>query len=174
EPWAYATIRRQSDTWGFNELEQFLAIELAGMMPEYALTFSEFSFARDLLADAAERYEDAGAVPARLAIVYNDNINLSAQLWIFLRRIVYDGWPVTSAELFGDPAARAEFLASTQAEEILFINPTDAALQDRTRPLTAAGDALEAVLQQAGIEPREIRNARGAVAFRIYRFKIAE
>ena len=164
-PWTHAAIHRQTGSWGFNELEDNLASALAGKMPDPAISF-QFQFARDILADARARGIEQRLRPVPLGIVYNDNINLAAQLWIFLRRITYHGWPVMSAENFRNGGR--EFLLASGVREILFVNATTAALQDRPRPPTQDGDLLEDKLTSAGAKPVEIKNPKGEVAFRIY------
>ena len=168
-PWTYSYLHRQAGSWGFNELEEYVAGELAGKMPEIALTF-EFPFARTILDASLAAGRQQGLAPIPLAIVYNDNINLSSQLWVFLRRIVYQGWPVMSAEQFR--TGGQEFLKSSGVRSIIFVNATPAALQDRTRPPTLDGDIMAAELNARGFTPDEIKNPRGETAFRIYRFDL--
>lgn len=170
QPWAHSYLHRQAGSWGFNELEKYLSTELAGKTPEVAITF-EFPFARDLLSHSVERARAEGRRPKPVGIVYNDNINLSSQLWVFLRRIVYDGWPVTSAENFRRGGGQ-EFFREAGVKNIYFINAADAALQDRSRPPAPDGDILARELEANGRTPKEIKNARGDVAFRVYQFEL--
>ncbi len=169
--WAYApTLHRQSHSWGFNQLEHYLAGELKGKMPDPALTF-EFPFAREILNQARARGAEAGLEPVPWAIIYNDNINLSSTLWTFLRRIVYHGWPVTSAEEFRRGGAE-RFFRDSGVKRIIFINPTPVVLQDRTRADTPDGDLFETELKRRGAVPRELKNGRGEVAFRVFSFDL--
>lgn len=167
-PWAYADVRRQSRTWGFNELDEYLSQELGSKAPEIGITF-EFPFAKKLLTEAAEKAQNEKLETIPAGIVYNDNINLSAQLWVFLRRIVYDGWPTLSAESFRNNGGQ-EFFIKSGIKKIYFINATENTLQDRTRPPTPDGDIMESQLRAMGAKPKEIKNPQGQVAFRVYEF----
>ena len=169
-PWTYSYLHRQAGSWGFNELNAYLDRELGDKMPDPAITF-EFPFAHELLNQAAAEGSRKKLEPTPLGIVYNDNINLASQLWVFLRRITYQGWPVVSAENFRRGGA-AEFLRQSGVQKIYFINATEYALQDRPRPPTPDGDVMEAELRASGIKPAEIKNPRGEVAFRIYQFEL--
>lgn len=167
-PWAYSSLRRQAGSWGFNELNAYLDAELKGKMPDPAITF-EFPFAREILNEARAEGLRRGFEPAPVGIVYNDNVNLAAQLWVFLKRITYQGWPVVSAENFRRGGA-AEFLRQSGVQKIYFINATEHALQDRPRPPVPDGDIIESQLRAAGVNPKEIKDLRGKVVFRIYEF----
>ena len=169
-PWAYSYLHRQAGSWGFNELNAYLDAELSGKMPDPAITF-EFPFAREILAQARARGGRRGLEPVAWGIVYNDNINLSAQLWVFLRRITYHGWPVASAEDFRNGGA-GQFFRQLGIRHVYFINPTEQALQDRTRPPTPDGDIIESEFEAKGLAPGEIKNPRGEVAFKVYQFEI--
>ena len=169
-PWAHSYLHRQAGSWGFNELNSYLNAKLAGKMPDPAITF-EFPFARDILDRAAADGRQRGFAAVPLGIVYDDNINLSAQLWVFLRRITYNGWPVVSAENFRRGGA-SDFFRQSGVKQVYLVNPTPLALQDRTRPPTPDGDIMEAELETKGLEPKEIRNVRGEVAFKLYEFEL--
>ncbi len=172
KPWAYSYLHRQTGSWGFNKLNAYLGQELAGKMPDPAITF-EFPFAHELLNQAAAEGRRQKLKPTPLGIVYNDNINLAAQLWVFLRRITYQGWPVVSAENFRRGGA-AEFLRQSGVQKIYFFNPLAYALQDRPRPAAPDGDLLEAELRAKGVVPEEIRNPRNEVAFRVFKFELPQ
>ena len=139
-------------------------------MPDPALTF-EFPFAREILNQARAPGAEPRHEPVPWAIIYNDNINLSSTLWTFLRRIVYHGWPVTSAEEFRRGGAE-RFFRDSGVKRIIFINPTPVVLQDRTRADTPDGDLFETELKRRGAVPRELKNGRGEVAFRVFSFDL--
>ncbi len=169
-PWAYSYLHRQAGSWGFNELNTYFNGELQGKTPDTAITF-QFPFAREILNNALAESHAQGALPVSAGIVYNDNINLSAQLWVFLRRIIYNGWPVVSAESFRSGGAE-QFFRESGIKRVYFINPTSAVLQDRTRLPTPDGDSMENELKAKGLRPKEIRGPRGEVAFRVYQFEL--
>lgn len=151
--WAYArAVRIETQFYGYNELERYFAEILEGKFPEIAITF-DFPFAKRILETAvldAQR-EKKEFVP--WGIVYADGLNPSSVLWVFLRRITYQGWPISSLDAYKNGGGKA-FYQSAGVKEIFFVN------------------ALEDDLTRAGIEPREILNPRGETSFRVYRSRL--
>ncbi|MFY9462125.1 MAG: glycosyltransferase family 39 protein [Candidatus Sungiibacteriota bacterium] len=172
-PWTYAAIRSENSNWGYNQLEVFISSELAGKRPELAISF-DYSAIAKVLDEAVLEDAKAGLEPAPWAIVYNGNMSMSAQLWTFLRRVVYHGWPIADAATYRKVLAEndSDYFKKLGVEKIYFINNTDKVLlrEVRTRPLTADGDIIEGQLQARGIAPREIKNIHGETAFRVYEF----
>lgn len=170
-PWAYAAIRMESNNWGYNQLENFIASELSGKRPEIAVGFN-YPVIYRALEEAVEKDTRAGLQPERWAIVYNGNIHIAAQLWTFLRRAVYHGWPIMDADWYGKITAEkgADYLKKLGIEKIYFINNTDKVVlrEVKTRPFTSDGDIIEQALRARGIAPREIRNLNGEIAFKVY------
>lgn len=172
-PWAYAGIRSTNHNWGYNQLETFVSEELRGKRPAVAVSFN-YPVITKLLEEAVEKDTASGYTPESWAIVYNGNMSVSAQLWTFLRRGVYRGWPVVDAETYRKILAAngADYFKKLGVKKIYFINNTEAILlrEVRTRPLTPDGDRMEQELIEKGIAPREIKNLRDEVAFRAYEF----
>ena len=170
KPWAYSHLRRQAHSWGFNELNAYLDETMIGKMPDPAITF-EFPFAQEILKRARATGQAKGLEAVPWGIVYDGNINLSAQLWVFLRRITYQGWPIADAETFRRGGGQ-EFWQEAGVKTVLFIAATDRVLKDRPRLPSPDADSMEAELRQRGEVPREIKNARGEIAFRVYEFSL--
>ncbi len=167
-PWTYSKLRNESHSWGFNQLGQHLDRTLAGKMPEVAITIEQ-PFARELLNDRLALRRLAGFTPVPWGIVYDDNINVSAQLWYFLRRIAYEGWPIADAETFRQGGA--EFFRESGVKRVFFISSTPYALRDRPRGLRPDAEILESELRALGAKPEELKNLHGQVAFRVYEFE---
>lgn len=69
-----------------------------------------------------------------------------------LRRVTYHGWPVADDESYR--TGSREFFRSNGVKKIYFIN------------------AFEGDLIRQGIQPREIKDPRGNVAFRVYELNL--
>lgn len=153
-PFARSKLSVETRSLGYNELEAFFVKELAGKRPEVGITF-DFPFAQDILRASAERGERDGLEAVPWGIVYPDGINPSAQLWIFLRRITYAGWPITTVNNFQEGGAKA-FWKEAGVKRIYAIN------------------VLEGEAERLGTVPRGIKDPAGNVAFRVYTFEFAE
>jgi hypothetical protein len=151
--WAYArAVRLETQFYGYNELEKYFAGALAGKFPEIAITF-DYPFARKILEAAVSgaQHEKKEFVP--WGIVYADGLNPSSVLWVFLRRITYEGWPASSLDAYKNGGGE-KFFREAGVKEVFFVN------------------ALEGSLTSAGIRPVEIKNSRGEGAFRVYRVSL--
>jgi len=146
--WTHSKVSLEARSFGYNELEAFIAKELVGKRPEIGITF-DFPFAQKILRAAARRGEAEGLEAVPWGIVYPDGINPSAQLWIFLRRITYSGWPVTTVSNFKTGGVEA-FWKETGIKKIYAVN------------------VLEGKARARGIAPQEIKDPNGNVAFRVY------
>ena len=151
-PWTHSKLSLETRSLGYNELETFLKEELRGKRPEVGITF-DFLFAQKILRASAERGEAEGLRAVPWGIVYADGINPSAQLWIFLRRITYSGWPVTTVQNFKAGGVEA-FWKENGIKKIYAVN------------------VLEGEAAARGVAPREIKDPVGNVAFRVYELEL--
>ena len=173
-PWAYAAeVRRDNYNWGYNQLENFISSELAGKRPEPAVSF-DYPVISRLIDKVVGEDAEKGFEPKPWMIIYNGNQSLGAQLWIFLRRSVYHGWPTVDVETYRKVIAEngPEYFKKLGIKEAYFVQNTKGILlrEVRTRPLTSDGDILEARVKDARVKPHEIKNLRGDVAFLVYKF----
>ena len=168
-PWTYSELRRESHTWGFNQLDQYLNRILEGKMPEIAITFADYNFSRDLLQKSVAEGRAQGRQPVPWGIVFDDNLNVSAQLWVFLRRLVYHGWPITDAQSFLNGGET--FFRQSGVKKVFFITSTKYTLRDRPRAPTPDADSIERSLRAKGARPTEIKTPAGDVTFRVYQFE---
>lgn len=172
-PWTYAAIRSEGNNWGYNQLENFVSQELEGKRPEPALGFHYPVIAR-FLDRVVLRDTNIGLEPKAWMVIYNGNMSVAVQLWTFLRRIVYQGWPTTDVETYHRILAEngPDYFKKLGIAKIYFFQNTDAVVlrEVRNRPLTKDADMLEQRLLAAGVLPREIKNLRGETAFRVYEF----
>ena len=172
-PWTYAGVRSVNDNWGYNQLEEFLEKEFGHKRPGYVASF-QYPVIAEILQERVSRDEREGRPKEYAAFVYNGNMAMPAQLWIFLKRLTYHGWPVVDTETYkrvlqenGD-----DFFKRLGVEKLYFINTAEGVVlrTPMTRPLTEDANNFEKVLQQKGIPAKEIKNLRGETAFRVYEF----
>ncbi len=151
--WAYArAIRIETQFYGYNELEQYFAGALNEKFPEIAITF-DYPFARKILEVAVSDAQRDKKEFVPWGIVYADGLNPSSVLWVFLRRITYQGWPINSLDAYKNGGGEA-FFKNAGVKEIFVIN------------------ALEGDFANLGIRPIEIRNPQGEVTFRVYKLQL--
>ncbi len=176
-PWAYAAeVRRDNYNWGYNQLEDFISTELAGKRPEVMVSF-DYPVIAELLDRTFEEDVIKNLEPEAWMFVYNGNQALGPQLWTFLRRAVYHGWPIADAETYRRVLAEngRDYFERIGVREVYFVQNTENVLarEVRRRSLADDGDIFENELKNAGVKPyREIKNFHGETAFLIYRFSL--
>lgn len=155
-PWFASPLRYENFNWGHNELDRYLAGELAGKIP--ALTFEpRYQFVRDLQERRIARSRERGSEPYPALFVIYANLDLAPELWILHRRLMHDGWPIMTLdeyrEAFGsDPASAGR--AGFRHQYVILqssIVPTP-----EFRTLTSGADPIPVV------------NPRGEKAFWVY------
>lgn len=170
-PWTYAAVRSEADNWGFNQLESFIASELEGKMPTLAISF-EYPAIKKILEDATIRDLKAGKIETPLMIVYDGNMAMSPQLWTFLRRVVYHGWPIADAETYRRILRNAgdDHFKKLGIQKVYFIAKTSIVPNREviSRPLTNDMDILEREATAKGASMQEIKNVKRETAFRVY------
>lgn len=170
-PLAYSKVRNETFNWGFNELDEFITGELQNTMPAIAFT-QKYSFI-ERIHDTALRLANEQKLPQKKEIIiYDGNINSLAQLWVLDRWQIYHAWPVIRTESYSEylAANRIQSIQNDGFEKHIFIMPADTLPQKRPEKKTGAGAAFVKELERQKNSMREIRNARGDIAFRIYEF----
>lgn len=172
-PWTFAAIRSENNNWGFNQLDEFLNSALRGKRPASPVSF-DYPVLAKALEEAVANDAARGLTVAPEGIIFNGNISMGAQLWVFLRRVVAHGWPIADADTYVKALLDngPDYFKKLGIKKIYFINNTGAVLLrvPQTRPLTSAGDILESRFIVQGVRPREIKNLRGEAAFHVYEF----
>ena len=147
--------------------------EFGHKRPGYVASF-QYPVIAAMLQERVSRDEREGRPKEYVAFVYNGNMAMPAQLWIFLKRLTYHGWPVVDVETYKRLLKEegGDFFGRLGIQKIYFINNTPGVIlrTPLTRPLTEDGNNFEVALRQNGIASKEIRNLRGEVAFRVYEF----
>jgi 4-amino-4-deoxy-L-arabinose transferase-like glycosyltransferase len=84
-----SSLRVNSASWGYNQLDQYIQKELEGKKPR--LTFpTRYSWLETLRNQALA--SDYQAAP--ILIVYDHRLDQSAALWYLHRRLIYNAWPI--------------------------------------------------------------------------------
>lgn len=104
-------------------------------------------------------------------LVYDDNLGLSARLWVFARRQYYHGMPIISASAFGEAlhGGRAEMF---KGFTLYFAKAGPGAPLRPVRP-TGDAEAIERSLLAEGRKPEVvIAGDGGQPAFAVYKFSL--
>jgi len=171
-PWLWSRTRYENYNWGYNELGDWLTQLLKNKMPAFAFE-PKYQFIGAVQAAAIDADRAAGYQPYPLLIVYDRNIQSSAQLWNLDRLQIYHGWPVIPAETYIDFLQRegADYFQKAGIKKTYFIIPTDIMPLKRPLKLSIIGTAFEKELISKSLKPAVIiKNKRGEAAFRVYEF----
>lgn len=166
ETWSYSRLRLESNTWGYNQLENYLQETMAGFYPAAVFPL-RFSFAKDLQKAALEKAKQEGRKPRAIMFVSDSSMFGLASLWYITRHSVYDGWPMITDSTYleatqGDPA----FFRKQGIKEIFFIKAQETLL--RPEGPSQAAQTLETQLIQAQKRPIVIASPHHEVAFKVY------
>ena len=172
-PFTYSAIHWDVHDWGFNAVETYLNRALAGQYPALTLPYT-YPFLEELHQQNIDRKKTGTAKPARVVVVYDDNIMDIPRLWTFDRRALYGGWPMISTTMYQEVVLglTPDALSQLGGMEIIFITPanTRMPLVVKARQ-TELGSIAQAYLMQQGSVPEEIVNRAGEKEFLVYRFQ---
>lgn len=162
----YSYVKKESYNWGYAELDKYLDQFLDNKKP--ALTFTtNYNFLEDiknkaLITAEKNNYEDKG-----ILLIYDANMFDLATLWLFHRRMVYQGWPIVTAETY--LSQNNEFWISQGITDFYFIKIIDSEmLQQQKSEQTGTADILADRLNT--ITPEIIKRPDGREVFAIYRW----
>lgn len=167
----YAKISDETQNYGFNELDEYFDTALKGKIPGL-VGEPEYVFLKKILADEREPRLSDGTPRKSVLIIHDASINFLANLWVFQRRLTYEGWPFISLDNFlalndGKPE---EMYREQGIIEFMYIVPlTEVALE----PLISHslyGKQFAEKLEKRGIQPTVIHNHIGQPTFAVYRF----
>lgn len=161
-------IQPELKGYGFNELESILDEVIFEHYPEVTFEFSYQALNERQMSGIIrqrDRTPDATSLP--LLIVYDANLHHPSVLWYFLRRMIYEGWPVLSSD--GYASLGSESLHDMGIRDVLFVRAGSHALLDQhLRQYSTSPRDIEKGLHDQAIEPvRVIGNN-----FTVYRFEI--
>ncbi|TSC76282.1 MAG: hypothetical protein G01um101431_903 [Parcubacteria group bacterium Gr01-1014_31] len=157
-------LRSDMERWGYQQLDRYLAGALSGRRPQ-VLPNVRNDFLRRLQA----RVERSALRPTPMLIVYDANLYDLGALWTLHRRLVYEGWPVITAEQF--LAAGESFWRQAGIREFIFVKIGGGMLLQAPAERTIGGEKLAQQLDAQGVPKAAVASPRlGTAAFTIYRW----
>lgn len=168
EVWTYSRLRRDSNAWGYNQLEQYLNELMAGFYPKQSLP-AQFAFARNLQEQARVRAQAEGSEPKAILFIADSSMYGTAKLWYLTRRALYDDWPVVTDAAFLEAARlNQNFYREQGFAEFYYLKTADTLLAGNRE--TSAAQIFEQQLIQDGRQPVYLQRPVGRSAFKIYKF----
>lgn len=96
---AYSYVDVESYNWGYNQLNNYLVQLLRDKRP--AITFPvKYQFLQDIKEKALAKAEKEDKKPVSWLLIYDTNMYNLATFWLFHRQLVYQAWPVITAETY--------------------------------------------------------------------------
>ncbi len=168
--WTWSEVRFDNYNWGYNNLADYLARELAGKMPEFAFD-QKYKFIENIHGAALKVAAGQKLEPYPALIVYDSNMQTAAQLWVLDRLQIYHAWPVIKTETYLSILKEngLDYFTRQGFKYFYFIRPTDNVTQKRDH-LTDTGKYFEENLKAGGKTPIVVRNLRGDEAFHVYKY----
>lgn len=165
---AYAPLLRSDlEHWGYANLDSYLGKVLAGKRPALSPNV-QYPFLDRIQAQAAARAERAGRKSTPLLIIYDANLYNLGALWALHRRLVYEGWPVITADAYLADVARWQ---QAGIRDYLFIRLEQGMLGEPAAEQTGGAAQLSVQLQAQGVRPTGIFSPRlSANGFSVYRW----
>lgn len=165
----YSRLRRDSNAWGYNQLEKYLLEEMKDFYPAQIFPL-RFGFAKGLQREALARAKTQNKKPRSILFVSDSNLYGVSSLWYITRHTVYDGWTmITDASYLEAVKNDPEHFREQGIEEVVFIKGLDTLLRIEER--SSAGEELENFLTSKGFKPtRLIKAPSEKIAFKIYKF----
>ena len=171
-PWLWSRTRYENYNWGYNDLGKWVTQLLDGKMPAFAFE-PKYKFLATIQQQTLDEDNNHNLEKAPWLIVYDRNIESSAQLWNLDRVQVYHGWPIIPTETYVDFLQKegSDYFAKAGIQKTYFIIPTGIMPLKKPQNLSIIGQAFEQQLKARGLTPTTIiKNKRGEAAFRVYEF----
>lgn len=172
----YAESNIEMQNFGFNEVDKYLNKALKNKVSA-AFGQPEYQFTVDLHNNAIKKAKEKNYEPYPLIIIYDDNFNFLARLWVFQRRIIYRGWLTMSRDMFLDLTGgeMEEYYKKQGITDFVYftgIKGMDFNTTHIYEPYKKIEEDNELVeyLENKGIKPEYIKNRQGQDAFRVYKF----
>ncbi len=164
----WSPVYYEVKSWGFNELDDYLKKLLDSSIPALALP-ARYQFLEDIKKEYLQKNKTKETKP--YLVVYDASMDDLGALWVIHRRVIYQAWPILDAETYSQILADqgSNFFHQQGVKEIYFIKATDKVLLENNQAAREAADKLEAQMKPESLAS-EIKNKRGEVVFRVYRF----
>lgn len=167
QPWGkagltFAQLRLESNIWGYNELEEYIRQELQGKYP--LRTFpTKFNFLESIKKESLAKAKTQGLKGVSYLLVVDERINDIAGFWIFMRRVVYKGWPIlTTNEYANLLSSDPQYFVKQGVERVYLIAATGNTL------LQKQPSQVEFLKPKFGPPVKEIFDKQGRKVFVVY------
>lgn len=172
-PWTYSQIHWDMHPYGFNQLDQYLEDLLSGQYPALTIPY-KYNFLEEIKIKSIEQARAHGGKEAKILIIYDQNIQDLAALWIFDRRALYQAWPIL-------PLSAYQRLQADLGEDwgkqlagfnLYFIQPAENILLVKESDRTVRGNKFAESLKSQEINPFIIYNSAEQAAFYVYHWQL--
>ncbi len=170
-PWGqegitYSNLKIESYGWGYNQLNTYLVQLLKDKKP--AVTFTtRYKFLEDIKNQALAKAERKGLESAPILLIYDNNMYDLATLWLFHRRMVYDGWPIITSDIYLEEGL--DFWHQQGVQDFYFFKIIDSEMLQRSEEeKTADALILANKLSEQKIKPEIIKRPDGREVFKVY------
>lgn len=167
----FSKIHWDMHPWGFNELDAYLDNVYQNKYPSITVPYN-FQFLEDIKEQAIADMKGQHYRPAGIIVVYDDDMDDLASLWVLGRRSLYQAWPILTLVDYQSLLNQygKDELRSAGVTDFYFIRPTDKVLLKEPGEQSALGYGFEQQLKAANIVPEIIYNSRNEKAFKIYHY----
>jgi 4-amino-4-deoxy-L-arabinose transferase-like glycosyltransferase len=160
----YSQVRKESYLWGYNQLDNYLDNLLRDKKPALTLQ-TNHPFLEEIKSQVLRQDKIKHKIPAAILLIYDANINSLASLWIFHRRLVYQGWPTVSAETYINQGQ--DFFKNLGFKNFYFIKIKDQHILQQPEAYQATA-ASELVSELGNISADIIKRPDGREVFSVY------
>ena len=163
----YSNLNKESYNWGYNQLNNYLVQLLENKQP--ALTFeTRYQFLEDIKNQALAKATKKNLNQAAILLIYDVNMYDLATLWLFHRRMVYQGWPIITADDYLKQGK--DFWQNFGVTDFYFFKIVD---QEMLRqPLADQTESAEILSEQLkDLSPEIIKRPDGREVFAVYHWQ---
>ena len=165
----YTLLRRESNIWGYNQLDDYFTGLMAGRYPKANFPL-RFAFTRPLQEDALRQAREQGRAEDRTLFVVDSRVHGPAFLWYFTRRTVYERWPVIEDQNFLTVAGGdLNFFTKQGFDRIVYFQTADTLKRGDIG--AEASEAMVKLLTDQGVQPETIVSRDGHEAFKVFIFQ---
>lgn len=170
KPIMYSGLRNENYNWGYNELDDYLTNELKNRMPANTLK-PLYTFIANIQQKGLSKAEKQGYEQYPALIIYDENIQIAAKIWIFDRLELYHGWPTISSSTYMEhlQGGGVDYIIHPGGVKIYVIVQNNNIPWKATPTSKGTTDLIEDTLKNRGIDPSiRLKNKRDEEVFRIY------
>lgn len=167
---AYAGANVEMQNFGFNQLDVYLD-ELLNNKYTYFLGTPEYNFLNQFPDDYIAKMKLAGSDSLPIIIVFDKNLNFLSSLWVFDRRLYYQGWLIIDEVVFENVTGEEldQYYRKMGMKKFVYISAaSEGVCFQNSEPREQT--KLKKLVKQLKIIPEEITNEAGQPAFLVYEF----